>query len=386
MPMPSITQFMLSFGRMASALLLLVAVDAQAAPAVPMQPGTLLTATAMPDPPRFAEAFRIRYRSTGIDGQPVTMTGLVVVPRAPPPRAGRDIVAWAHGTTGIADACAPSVTDYAFAIPGIDALVDRGLVVVATDYEGLGTPGPHPYLVGESAARAVLDAVRAARAVSRVRASGRFVVAGESQGGHAALWTARLAPRYAPDVTLLGAVALEPPTDLRANLTGGTNAGVRAFLTAYTAASWSEVYPVPLATIVRPLGADLIRRIGQNCVTLDGFKLRTKIGLMRLMGQMRGVDLGSSPEWAALMTRNSVAPQPLGVPLLIVQGGKDQIVAPAVTRSFVESMCRVGQRLRFIEDAEATHMTLGTRDAAAMVEWIGDRFAARAIRDDCGRL
>ena len=347
---------------------------------------TLIAATPMADPPRFAEAWRIRYRSTGIDGQPLTVTGLVIVPRAPAPPGGRDIVAWAHGTTGIADVCAPSTTDSAFLIPGLERLVDAGYVVVATDYAGLGGPGPHPYLVGDSAARSVLDAVRAARDMRGVRTSGRFIVAGESQGGHAALWTASRAPRYAPDLKLLGVVALEPPTDLRANLTGGTNAGVRAFLTAFTAASWSEVYHLPLATVVRPQGANLIHRIAQNCVTLDGFKLRTKIGLVRLMGQLRGVDLSASPRWAALMQQNSVAPVRLGVPLLVAQGGKDQIVAPAVTRQFVTKLCRAGQPLRFIEDADASHMDLGTRNAAVMTDWIDDRFAGKPAPSDCASL
>jgi pimeloyl-ACP methyl ester carboxylesterase len=347
---------------------------------------TLIAATPMIDPPRFANAWRIRYRSTGIDGQPVTVTGLVIVPRAAAPPGGRDIVAWAHGATGIADACAPSMTDYAFLIPGIERLVNAGYVVVATDYAGLGGPGPHAFLVGDSAARSVIDAVRAARDMRGVRTTGRFVVAGESQGGHAALWTGRIAPRYAPDLKLLGVAALEPPTDLRANLTGGTNAGVRAFLTSFTAASWSEVYHLPLSTVVRPAGANLIHRIAQNCVTLDGFKLRTKIGLARLMGQLRGVDLGASPRWTALMEQNSVAPQPLGVPLLIAQGGKDQVVAPAVTRQFAAQLCRAGQPLRFIADADANHMDLGTRNAAAMADWIGDRFAGRAVPDNCSEL
>ena len=89
-------------------------------------------------------------------------------------------------------------------------MLAHGYVVVATDYEGLGVPGVHPYLVGVSEAHAVLDSVRAARELPATQATSRFAVWGHSQGGHAALWTGQLQPSYAPDVTLAGVAALAP--------------------------------------------------------------------------------------------------------------------------------------------------------------------------------
>ena len=121
-------------------------------------------------------------------------------------------------------------------------------------------------------------------------------------------------------------------------------------------------------------------------MTLDGFQLRTKIGLMRLIGQLRGVDLNTSPRWAALMRANSVVPRRLGVPLLVAQGSDDVIVAPAVTRKFVGQMCRAGQPLRFVEVAGGDHVTIAKRTTATTVSWIGDRFAGRPAPNDCGRL
>ena len=347
----------------------------------------LISAQPVAGAPAGATAYEIRYRSTGAHSQPIETTGVVIVPTAPAPAGGRDVVAWAHGTSGIADACAPTASDWMFSsIAGLDAMLARGFVVVATDYEGLGTPGPHPYLIGTSAARSVLDAVRAARELTAAQTSARFVVWGESQGGHAALWTGQLAGRYAPDLQLMGVAAAAPPTDLKANLTGNSNAGVRALLTAFTAQSWHETYGIPLATITRPVGSDLIRRLAANCVTLDGFKLRTKIGLMRLIGQLRGVDLAASPRWAALMRANSVAPMRIGAPILIAQGDKDVIVAPGVTRTFVGQSCRNGQSLRFITLADGDHITIAKRTAAATLDWIGDRFDGKPAPSDCASL
>src|SRR5690606_10430929 len=46
------------------------------------------------------------YRMLGVDNKEVMATALVFVPKTPAPANGWPIVAWAHGTTGVADKCA----------------------------------------------------------------------------------------------------------------------------------------------------------------------------------------------------------------------------------------------------------------------------------------
>ena len=347
----------------------------------------LVAAVPLAGAPEGAQAYRVVYHSTDTGGAAIDVTGVVIIPATAPPAAGRDIVAWAHGTSGIADECAPSTNRWLFgSIAGLASLLGHGYIVAATDYQGLGGPGTHPYLVGPSAAHSVLDIVRAAKEVPQASASNRFVVWGESQGGHATLWSARLAASYAAELQLMGAAAAAPPVDLAANLTGNANATVRALLTAYAGASWSEVYDIPLSTITGATGQDLIRRIAKNCVTLDGFKMRTKIGLLRLTRQLRGVDLNASPRWAEQMQANSVVPRNFGVPILIAQGSADLIVAPAVTRSFVTALCRAGQPVRFLQIIGGDHVTIAKRTAETTIDWFGDRFEGRAAPDDCSRL
>jgi hypothetical protein len=88
------------------------------------------------------------------------VSGIVIVPPGPPPAGGWPIVAWAHPTTGVVPHCAPSLALFVFQqIAGSRKLLENGYAIAATDYPGLGTPGPHPYLVGESEARAVIDSV-----------------------------------------------------------------------------------------------------------------------------------------------------------------------------------------------------------------------------------
>ncbi len=158
----------------------------------------------------------VAYTSQGVRGRKVAVTGTVALPKGRAPRGGWPVISWAHGTTGTADVCAPSgsrpggpVDDYiSITSAYLDKWVARGYAVVQTDYEGLGTPGGHPYMNGESAANSVVDLVRAARRLDH-RVGRDWFAVGHSQGGQAALFSAAARQRPA-DLRLRGAVSLAP--------------------------------------------------------------------------------------------------------------------------------------------------------------------------------
>lgn len=157
----------------------------------------------------------VLYAGRGINGKPVAESGSIAVPKRPAPKGGWPVVTWAHGSTGLADQCAPTrmprhTDTYSTDLRAqFSALLKAGYAVVAADYEGLGTPGVHPYLVGSSEGRSVLDIVRAARKLEP--GIGKSVaVLGHSQGGHAALWAASLAPRYTPELRVRETIAYAP--------------------------------------------------------------------------------------------------------------------------------------------------------------------------------
>ena len=211
------------------------------------QNGALIQTQPLYGAPDGAAAYRILYRSTGLSGEPIVVSGMVVIPQGDPPPGGRPIVAWAHPTTGVAPRCAPSLARVRFQmIQGLRDMVERGYVVTATDYPGLGTPQTHPYLVGDSEGRAVLDSVRAARTLPDAQAGSRFAVWGHSQGGQAALYTGLLAKGYAPDLQLVGVAAAAPATELSTLMRDdlGTSGGNN--LTAMTLWSWARVYGAPI--------------------------------------------------------------------------------------------------------------------------------------------
>ena len=366
----------------------MAAISSGPAYAQSMSRGVLLSSSPLIGAPAGASAYLIRYQSLGVSRERNQVTGVIIIPNGQAPQGGREVVAWAHGTSGVAESCAPSSSAQLFpSIAGLDAMLAAGYAVVATDYAGLGSPGPHAYLGGNGAAYAVLDSIRAAREFGRGSISNRFAVWGESQGGHAALWTAQFASGYAPELQLVGVAAAAPPTDLKENLTGGTNPLIKALLTAYTSISWSKSYNIPLSTILRPRGQDLATRLARNCVSTDPVALRTKVGLFRFARTLANVDISQSPRWAEQLANNSVQADGFSVPALIAQGSADPIVAPQVTLNFAQNLCR--QRsvpVKYVAIEGGDHFSIGKRSADTTLAWIADRFAGLTPPNDCGNL
>jgi hypothetical protein len=161
-------------------------------------------------------AHRILYRSTDAAGQVIAVSGYVVVPAGAPPAGGWPVLSWGHGTTGVSDSCAPSrfPEERLYGIGSYDSAAQlhaAGVMVVATDYQGLGTDGPHPYLDMAAGGRSMIDAARAASAFGGSRVT---LFEGFSQGGQAALGAGRLAPTYAPELDVRGTVAVAPASHL----------------------------------------------------------------------------------------------------------------------------------------------------------------------------
>ncbi|AMJ57986.1 MULTISPECIES: alpha/beta fold hydrolase [Stenotrophomonas] len=343
-------------------------------------PGALLEATPTGGAPAGTKAWRIRYETTDVDGDPTQSTGVLIAPEGVAPLAGRDVVAWAHGTVGIDSACTPIRT--LDQIPGLAQMLARGWVVVASDYPGLGTRGPHAYLAGDATAAAVLDSVRAARAVAAAAAGQRFAVWGHSQGGHAALFSAQRARAYAPELQLQGVVAVSPPTDLAANMQHA-DPTVRGLLTAFTARSWSRVYGADLSTIANKATQGVIERATRGCEG-DPFSAAALLRLLRLRARLGSLDLAGRAPWDSLMARNSISALAAGAaPLLLVQSDADGLVATPVTQGFRDRSCQRGAVLRYLRLPDTGHATTAIASADQAVAWIAERFSGQTPANDC---
>jgi len=166
-----------------------------------------------------ADSRLMTYKMLGVDGEITQATALVFTPKTAPPAKGWPIVVWAHGTTGVADKCAPSQQGLQGTQELLERLLAEGYVVVAPDYEGLGTAGSHPFLNLKSEAFSITDAVAAARNYLGSKVSDQWMTIGHSQGGHAALGAAQYASRIQLDYK--GTIAIAPASNLEVILKGG---------------------------------------------------------------------------------------------------------------------------------------------------------------------
>lgn len=353
---------------------------------VPAEPGVLLRAEPFTRAiPAAAVAWRILYTTTRSDGVAAIASGIVVVPRA---GGGRPVpvVAWAHGTTGVARKCAPSVLPDPWSAGAfflLDDVIGEGWALVATDYVGLGGGDRHPYLVGEPAAHSVLDAVRAARQLPDASLSDQTVVWGHSQGGGAALWTGIVAPSYAPDVPLAGVAALAPASDLLGLIDGlGTITGGSIFA-SYALRGYADEYDdVRVGDYVRDVARTTFDQMAGRC--LNAAVLASVLSAITV-----GMDIfDGDPNRGALHDRlaANVPNGPIEAPLLIAQGEADSLVLPTMQGAFVQARCAAGQPLDYRTYAGLDHVPLVEADSPLvpeLVAWTHDRFDGVAPTPTC---
>jgi acetyl esterase/lipase len=346
------------------------------------RPGTLIRQEPLGlNAPFGASVVRVLYRSTGLHDESIPVSGAVIIPSGPP--EGRPIVAWAHPTSGVVPRCAPSMAMFLIQqIQGVREMVQRGYIVTATDYPGLGTPEAHPYLVGESEARAVLDSVRAARELTGAPA--RFAAWGHSQGGQAALFTGIMAKSYAPELDLVGVAAAAPATELETLLADDIDTNGGRNLTAMTLWSWSRVFGAPIDRVVDPSAIPVVDRLAGECIESIYDILRRR-GPTRLLEQsfLAQKDFYRTEPWYSLMTKNTPGTLPPHIAVFLAQGGADQLVRPQVTHDYMKRLCAAGSKVRWVLMPTVGHGTAGRAAAPSAVQWMDDRFAGTGPSNDC---
>ena len=347
----------------------------------PAAPGTLIRAEAITSGvPEGAVAQRVLYWSTGVDGQPVPVSGVVIAP-AEASDTPRPVVAWAHGTMGVLPECGTSHTMLALAlITQLDGLIREGFVVAATDYPGMGTPGIHPYLVGTVEGAAVLDSVRAAEQLD-VGAGSSFFTWGHSQGGHASMWAGIMAPEYAPELDLQGVVAFAPAIDLQGILRWSMDRPGGARLLAYALYAWGNTLPgVSFTDVVRPEYLSRVEEMARTCLlTPAGFLMQGEVPLAK---DYLAVDPLTTDPYPALLQAN----RPDGglvAPLLIAHGTADSTIPFAGSEAAAEMRCAAGETVQLARFPGVSHIGIVTSAGSYALGWTVDRQAGRPVVSTC---
>ncbi|HYD14852.1 MAG TPA: alpha/beta fold hydrolase, partial [Hyphomicrobium sp.] len=268
-------------------------------------------------------------------------------------------------------------------VQGIDSLTDQGYVIVATDYVGLGTNDHHPYLVGTSAARSVLDSVRAARQLKDVHAGTRFAVWGHSQGGHAALFTGIEAASYAPELHLVGVAAAAPATNLAELYKADMNTSSGRSLTSMSVLSWSRVFGLPLGELVESSASKRFESLAGDCIeSLSDFEKEDQ-DERALERKFLKVDPINFPALRKIMDDNTPGALPSGMPVFIAQGTADDLVRPPITHAYAEKLCGAGAKVELRLLDGVGHMTAGRDSAYSAVQWMTQRFRGEPLRNHC---
>lgn len=338
--------------------------------------GTLLKKERVPPLAPDSTSWRVLYVSQSMRGDPIAVSGLVVVPNTPASSGGYNVLSWGHGTTGIGDQCAPSRGYRAGGHTVYDIaaeVIKENFVLVATDYEGLGTLGVHPYLVGESEGRGMLDIVRAAASIPEVGSIGLVALYGLSQGGQAALFAGEIATSWAPELDVIAVISSSPGFSLHyysdavawslsPGILGQSWMIAMGYEAAYGDLSLENIFQADALKAIRQLKSD------QNACTATIGKIA-----LNFEGSGFKARYHSSDRWIKLLKQNNAGNAPQTAPVLLLQGMADAnwlFVSP-----LDDVLCAAGTQVDYRLFWGYSHPEASSRNLPLILHWVEDRIS-----------
>lgn len=335
--------------------------------------------------PAGVRAWQVLYRSTSARHEANAVSGTVLVPEGAWSGSGqRPLVSYAVGTHGLGPECAPS---YQLASGTENELglmrlaLARGWAVAVTDYEGLGTPGPHTYVAGRSLGHAMLDAARAALRLPAAQLSAQAPVGlwGYSEGGLATGWAAELAASYAPELRTVGAAVGAAPADVGA-MAALHDGGPASGLVLAGAVGLAEAYPdAPFEEILTEAGRQAVEEIKDMCVE----ELAARFAFRRVDSLTTVTDPMALPAWRSVLADvalGSIAPE---MPVMVYHSPLDELVLFTQGVQLNRDWCAEGATVAFQPAVLGEHITGAVTGAPLAVDYLAGRFAGRTAPDTC---
>ena len=325
--------------------------------------------------PSGVSAVRILYHSRSATGEDVAASGVVLFPEEEtPPAGGFPIIAWAHGSTGVARQCAPSLMRNVYVGSFLSMFVELGYAVVATDYTGLGTKFRNAFSDIQSNATDVIDSIPAARAA--VPQLGRkWVAIGSSEGSMAVAGLAEMENEIR-DANYLGGIAISGVAemkDLYEHFAQGPSHDMLVFL-AY---GIKTVYPqFQVRDMLTEKTLPLYQQAEEDC------------GSAGAGGEVSATEM-LKPNWEddqyvkQYFARNTLGQKPAYGPLLVISGDADPALPTSMTAPVIARMCKQGDRVQFetYPDPDPGHVT--GNSVTAQIAWIRARFAGGLAPVNC---
>ena len=357
------------------------------------QPGKLLRQeplTAAQSNPGAAQNIRLLYSSTdGVDGEEILpVSGVLFLPKGTAPAGGWPLMSWTHGTVGIADICAPSWNGRQQQDrEHLEFWLKQGYAVVASDYQGLGTPGTHPYLATRPEAYSNLDIIRAVQS-SEYPVSDKVVLFGQSQGAGAAVATAAYSKSYAPDVNVIGAVA-----------TGVPFFSPKALIALQESRPPDRVDPMLAYNL---LALSLVQRTNPDFILSD-YISDTALPIARSVENTCYKDIKARAGAEKLTYNNTFKKSPseylmsafslmgfptlkLPVPVFLGTGGKDKDTPPRMQEAFVKRACMAGSTIQSVLYPDLDHRAVVPGSTADTLPFVKSLFAGENVAGNCNNL
>jgi len=357
-------------------------------------PGSLISAMTMPAVTNSVEgkdlqAARVVYRSTSGDTDaPTVVSGSVFTPMGKAPDGGWPVIALAHGTTGIDQPCAPSLSANLLGnVVFVQGFVHLGFAVALADYQGLGAPGVHPYTDSRTAGRNVIDSVRALRHTFR-DISNRWAVFGGSQGGGAAWAADEQARTYAPELDLIGAAASVPSADVAGivDKAGIFDQGKAGTMTKDQQAAFQAIVE-SLARLHPDLNRDDYRRGAATrywkvLSACSGPDVAYRAAAIDEIGptDLAPVDAAAADRLRRYLQDWALPQQPLSAPMSVVYGGKDSFLDAAWTKAAISRACSLGGTVVWNFQPDGGHADI---DGPGQLRWLAERFRGGEAVNDC---
>ena len=329
--------------------------------------------------PKGATAVRIIYHSLDATGGDVATSAAVLIPAGRPPPQGWPVIAWAHGTSGVARLCAPSaMKDVYYGDEGLMPMVAAGFAVVATDYHGLGTEGLHQYVNKTAQASDVIYSIPAARAAVPSLGA-KWVADGHSQGGLAAFGVAE-AEHDLKDPSYLGAVSVAGvarETDFFSHLSNTAGVGFYlAFMAAGIHARYPDFNPHDLLS-------DSVLEHYADVTTKGCFYYAYATYAAAPAGSLLRANWEKNASVHRFFEGNAVGLAPIGGPLFVIAGEADQTVPIVGVRAAVKQLCDAKQPVTFRSYPGLDHDPTMEKSTPVQLEWIRARFAGKPAGSNC---
>jgi hypothetical protein len=342
----------------------------------PAKPGTLIRSEAFDDYDLSADmsALRILYHSRSASGKDVAVSAVVLIPAGKPPAGGWPVIAWAHGFSGVARRCAPSLMRNILNGPFLSMYLSLGYAVVATDYAGLGTYSQYAALDAESNAVDVMYSIPAAHAAAPLLGS-KWIAMGDSQGAMTAI---KVAERYeSGDANYLGSVAISGVANLEdvyRRLAQESSDGMLAVLAYGVKTVFPEFKPGDMLT---DKGLATFERVESTCGVPDN-------------AAVSGAEM-LKPDWQKnrfvqqFLSRNEVGHKAAHGQLLVIVGEADAAIPAPMTSQVVSQMCQQHDHVEFEQYPEVNAGSVLGASVRDQMNWIQARFAGGRETSNCKR-